>query len=86
MLDNFNSDNLSIRGDFRDADVTNNTIDCRQQRCLFGIQVGPRPWYPTRNIVGGHIWDNQIHGAEGGHQRRRWGRSASASPRYSATG
>jgi hypothetical protein len=66
MLDNFNSDNLSIRGDFRDADVTNNTIDCRQQRCLFGIQVGPRPWYPTRNIVGGHIWDNQIHGAKVG--------------------
>ena len=66
MLDNFNSDNLNIRGDFRDAKVTGNTIDCRQQRCLFGIQVGPRPWYPTRNIVGGYIWDNQIHGAKVG--------------------
>jgi hypothetical protein len=66
MLDNFNSENLSIRGDFRDAKVTRNKIDCRQLRCLFGIQVGPRPWYPTRNIVGGYIWDNQIHGAKVG--------------------
>ena len=64
MLDNFNSDDLNRRGDFRDADVTDNKIDCRPQQCLFGIQVGPRPWYPTRNIIGGHIWNNEIHGAK----------------------
>jgi hypothetical protein len=64
MLDNFNSDNLNTHGDFRDAEVTRNRIDCRPQQCVFGIQVGPRPWYPTRNIVGGQIWDNQVHGAK----------------------
>jgi hypothetical protein len=66
MLDNFNSDNLSLRGDFTDLEVTDNTVDCRPLRCLFGIQVGPRPWYPSRNIVGGRIWNNQIHGAKVG--------------------
>jgi hypothetical protein len=66
MLDNFNSDDLTTHGDFRDALITRNTIDCRPLRCLFGIQVGPHPWYPTRNIIGGKIWENQIHGAKVG--------------------
>lgn len=66
MLDNFNSDDLTIRGDFRDLEMTDNVIDCRQLRCLYGIQIGPGPWYPTRNIIGGHIWDNQVHGAKVG--------------------
>ena len=64
MLDNFNSDDLSTRGDFTDLEVKDNTIDCRPLRCLFGIQVGPGPWYPTRNIVGGRIWNNEIYGAK----------------------
>ena len=64
MLDNFNSDDLRTRGDFTDLDVRDNTIDCRPLKCLFGIQVGPRPWYPTRNIMGGRIWNNEIHGAK----------------------
>jgi hypothetical protein len=64
MLDNFNSDDLAKRGDFRHARIANNTIDCRPLRCVFGIQVGPRPWYPTRNVIGGEIRDNEIHGAK----------------------
>jgi hypothetical protein len=63
MLDNFNSDDLRLRGDFRGAVVTNNSVDCGQQLCVFGIQVGPRPWYPTQNIVGGELYDNDVRGA-----------------------
>src|SRR5471030_3054375 len=37
MLDNFNSDNLSSSGDFRDAVIADNTVDCGAQLCVFGI-------------------------------------------------
>ncbi|MBI4266124.1 MAG: hypothetical protein HY657_17250 [Acidobacteria bacterium] len=33
---------------------------------MFGIQVGPGPWYPSRNIVGGELFDNQVIGAKVG--------------------
>jgi hypothetical protein len=66
MLDNFHSDDLSFRGDFRGAVVTNNTIDCGNQMCVFGIQLGPHPWYDTRNIVGGTVVDNAVSGAKVG--------------------
>ena len=64
MLDNFNSDDLSFRGDFRGAVIANNTIDCGPQLCVFGIQVGPRPWYPTKNIIGGELHGNDVRGAK----------------------
>lgn len=66
MLDNFNSDNLRFRGDFRGAVIAGNTIDCGPQLCVFGIQIGPRPWYPTQNIVGGEVHGNEVRGAKVG--------------------
>jgi parallel beta-helix repeat protein len=64
MLDNFNSNDRAIRGDFRGAVIANNTIDCGAQLCTFGIQVGPRPWYQSNNIVGGELHDNIVKGAK----------------------
>ena len=64
MLDNFNTDDLAVRGDFRGAVVANNVIDCGPQLCVFGIQVGPHPWYPSNNIVGGELHDNAVRGAK----------------------
>jgi hypothetical protein len=64
MLDNFNSNDRGVRGDFRGAVIATNTIDCGVQLCTFGIQVGPRPWYPTNNIVGGELHDNIVKGAK----------------------
>ena len=64
MLDTFNSNDRDVRGDFRGAVVANNTVDCGAQLCTFGIQVGPRPWYPTTNIIGGEVRDNVISGAK----------------------
>lgn len=66
MLDNFNSDNLSYRGDFRGAVIANNIVDCGRQLCVFGIQVGPGPWYPSQNIVGGELYGNEVRGAKVG--------------------
>ena len=63
MLDNFHSNDLSFRGDFRGAVIAANTVDCAAQLCVFGIQVGPGPWYPTRNIVGGELRGNDVRGA-----------------------
>ena len=64
MLDNFNSNDRAVRGDFRGAVIANNTIDCGAQLCTFGIQVGPRPWYQSNNIVGGELHDNTVTGAK----------------------
>jgi len=64
MLDNFNSNDRGVHGDFRGALITDNTIDCGAQLCTFGIQVGPRPWYPSNNIVGGELHDNIVKGAK----------------------
>jgi hypothetical protein len=64
MLDNFNSNDRDVRGDFRGATIANNTIDCGAQLCTFGLQVGPRPWYPSNNIVGGELHDNIVKGAK----------------------
>jgi hypothetical protein len=66
MLHNFGSNELGVRGDFRDAVIADNTIDCGPQLCLFGIQVGPRPWDSTNNIVGGDLHQNRIRGAKVG--------------------
>ena len=66
MLDNFNSNDLDWRGDFRGATIAHNLVDCGAQHCLFGIQVGPSPWYPTRNVVGGELFGNEVRGARVG--------------------
>jgi hypothetical protein len=44
--------------------IANNTIDCGEQLCTFGIQLGPHPWYPSNNIVGGELHDNVVRGAK----------------------
>ena len=64
MLDNFNSDDRRVRGDFRGGIAADNAIDCGPQLCTFGIQVGPRPWYQTPNIIGGELHDNTVKGAK----------------------
>ena len=66
MLDNFTSDDLSRAGDFRGAVVTDNVVDCRPHYLPVQIQLGPRPWFPGANIVGGTIFENRIHGAKVG--------------------
>jgi hypothetical protein len=63
MLDNFNSSDLRIRGDFRDAVMSANTVDCGRYLCGFGIQLGPHPWYDSPNIVGGEVTGNYVVGA-----------------------
>jgi hypothetical protein len=64
MLDNFDSNDLTSAGDFRRAVVVHNRIDCGAQLCTFGIQLGPRPWHPTQNIIGGELHDNEVRGAK----------------------
>jgi hypothetical protein len=64
MLHSFNSNDRTSSGDFRGAVIANNTIDCGPQLCTFGIQVGPRPWDSTTNIVGGELHDNTVNGAK----------------------
>ena len=64
MLHTFNSNDRSSSGDFRGAVIANNTIDCGAQLCTFGIQVGPRPWDSSANIVGGELHDNIVNGAK----------------------
>src|SRR5581483_9088571 len=64
MLHNFGSNDIGFRGDFRDAIFSQNVIDCGVELCDFGIQVGPRPWDTTRNIVGGDVQENSIRGAK----------------------
>jgi hypothetical protein len=66
MLHNFSSNDLSTGGDFRGAVVAHNTIDCGAQLCVFGIQVGPRPWNAKLITVGGDLHDNEVRGAKVG--------------------
>ncbi len=63
MLDNFNSSDLDIRGDFRGAVIAANTIECGTYGCGFGLQLGPHPWYRSPNIEGGEVTGNRISGA-----------------------
>lgn len=62
MLDNFND---SAPGDFRGAQVIENTITCNG-RCDYGIQLGPHPWYHSSNIRGGTVSANSVDGARMG--------------------
>lgn len=63
MLDNFNA---SQPGDFTDALVLENTVDCTDQRCHFGINLGPHAWYLSRNITGGTVAYNTVRNARQG--------------------
>jgi hypothetical protein len=49
MLDNFNG---GFPGNFTGASVRNNTIDCANGMCGFGIMLGPHFWYPSAAIIG----------------------------------
>jgi hypothetical protein len=66
MLHNFSGDYRRITADFRGAVVANNTVDCASQLCVFGLQVGPRPWSRGYNIVGGEVSNNEVRGAKVG--------------------
>lgn len=66
MLHNFSIDTRRIQGDFRGAVIAGNLIDCGSQLCVFGVQVGPRPWSRGLNIVGGELYDNEVRGAKVG--------------------
>lgn len=61
MLDNFNG---TTSGDFRGSILTKNHIDCGNFLCSFGINIGPKAWYPSRNILGGAVRGNTIIGAK----------------------
>jgi parallel beta-helix repeat protein len=63
MLDNFNG---GTPGDFTNAIVTGNTINCGAQNCHFGINLGPHPWYLSTNILGGDVHGNTVTNARQG--------------------
>ena len=66
MLHNFNSTDLRTSGDFRGAIVSDNTVDCGPQLCVFGIEVGPGPWSKKLIVIGGDVHDNAVRGAKVG--------------------
>jgi len=59
MLDNFND---GTDGEFGGAVCTSNQVHC-DAKCHFGIQLGPKPWYPSSNIKGGTVTGNTVSGA-----------------------
>ncbi|MBI1748832.1 MAG: hypothetical protein HYR55_19935 [Acidobacteria bacterium] len=63
MLDNFNG---STPGDFSGAVVSQNIVDCGDQNCHFGMNLGPHAWYLSRNIIGGTVTDNLVVNARQG--------------------
>lgn len=59
MLDNF--DNAAL-GDHTGAVLSDNLVAC-PAGCHFGIELGPHPWYPSPNILGGTVSGNTVVGA-----------------------
>jgi hypothetical protein len=57
MLDNFNG---GTPGDFSGTVISGNTVIC--DLCTFGMNLGPHPWYLSRNIVGGTVAGNTVRG------------------------
>ncbi|GAB2851174.1 hypothetical protein GCM10027277_19320 [Pseudoduganella ginsengisoli] len=50
-------------GDFTDTTVSGNIIDCAPGMCDFGVNIGPRPWYPENlELVGGTVTGNTVRG------------------------
>lgn len=62
MMDNFGRAAIEDRpaGLFYGTTFTGNYIDC--QRCSFGMNVGPLPWYPAPRLGGGTVAYNVIRG------------------------
>jgi len=61
MLDNFNGETSGL---FSGLILQSNNIDCGVADCCYGIQVGPRPWYPSAPVSGSFKVDrNSISGA-----------------------
>lgn len=57
MLDSLNT------GDFSDTQIAHNTVSCSPGKCFFGINIGPRPWYPeNKPVFGGSLKGNTITG------------------------
>lgn len=63
MLDCFDG---STCGDYTNFGATNITIDCGAQRCDFGANFGPLPWYAAPNIVGGTVDGMSVIGGKQG--------------------
>jgi hypothetical protein len=61
MLDNFNG---TAPGDFHGALITGNDIDCGASLCDYAIELGPHPWYPSSNTLGGTVTANAAQGGK----------------------
>lgn len=60
MADNFGG---STQGNFTGFVVSDNTVDCGEGRCHYGIEVGPLPYYVSPNVFGGTVSGNSVTGA-----------------------
>lgn len=60
-MDNFNN---STPGNFQGSMLVRNSIECGDNLCDFGINIGPHAWYPSSNIRNGTVTENTIHGAK----------------------
>jgi hypothetical protein len=50
-------------GDFSDTTVADNAVDCASDKCFFGMNIGPGPWYPDHQpVFGGRVEGNTIAG------------------------
>lgn len=61
MLDNFNG---TTHGVFTGAVLAENSVDCTNQQCDYGIVLGPHAWYPSANTRGGEVRGNVVRGAK----------------------
>ncbi|MCB1034465.1 MAG: hypothetical protein KDD47_11595 [Acidobacteria bacterium] len=59
-VSNFGNNSL---GNFTGTTFANNSIDCGNFWCDFGIQLGHHPWTVSANILGGTVRDNSVHNA-----------------------
>ena len=67
MLGNFKeSGQVGQTGDYRNATIRYNTVNCYGFWCGFGLNLGPDPWSPVGadypNIFGGTVTQNNING------------------------
>ncbi|HYC89822.1 MAG TPA: hypothetical protein VEO54_11465 [Thermoanaerobaculia bacterium] len=67
MLGNFKeTGGTGQTGDYRNASIRYNTINCYGFWCGFGLNLGPDPWSPVgvdyANIFGGTVTQNNING------------------------
>ena len=62
MFDNFND---SRPGDFSGTVFKNNVIECPDQMCGVGLNIGPHIWYPSKPVRGGKFTLNKISAPQG---------------------